>query len=471
MPANFFDFAIIGGDLCGVLFGALAAKKGKRVAIIENGEGAAWDVVDGVPLPVQPQWVYGVESSPLVKGVLNELDIFLQVRNRLIRLRPALQLLSQRYRVDLDEQEALRAEFEREFPGQADPDLDWIQKLLLLDGEFCQILERTPVVPPDSWGEKRGLSRLLTDHPVLGENLAGSPFDRATTLLPYLKAYQPFFTHCTVEPASAYPFLRVAKGLLDGLYTVDGDLPDFRSFFLDVVRRKSGLVVTEHAVSSLDVRRGRIAEIHLRGAKDSVGAETVLCNMDLRRFLQMIPPEEQKEKYHQRVLMMRPSGYLYPLALVVKGDVFLEGAGPHLLFDPAWVQQPLMLYIPRQQPSTERTVVLALTWIPGSELTLQEAYLERVEKRVLEAVQRVHPFLPELTVKRLRVGLDESGAVHAGRFFPVYPLTEERNLGINDLNPETPYKNLFLASRFFYAGLGFEGAFLGARVLANKLLA
>ena len=472
MPSSYYDFAVVGGDLPGVLFGALAAKRGKRVAIIENGEGRSWERLGEHLLPVSNPWIYGVESSTLARGVLNDIDVFLQVRNRLMRARPSLQLLGERYRVDLDEADGLASELEREFAEAAASDVDWVQKLLLLDGDLMQVLERKPVVPPDGWwSEGRAMSKLVDEFPILKESFDGSPLDRATAVLPYLKAYYPFFTHTWASPLQALPFLRVARGVLDGLFLVDDDEGDFRNFFLEVVRRKSGLVVQDAQISGFDVHRGRIQEILLRVGKDSVGAETVICNMEPRRFLQLIPPEGQKEKFHQHVLMRHPAGYLYPLALRLRSDRFLEAAGNFLLFDPAWTGSPISVHVPRLQPSSgTETVLLATTWVAAADFSAQPAFLERIDKRILDALTRVHPFLGDLTIERVRLGFDEGGQVRPQRLAAVYPLVEEKNLGLNDLVLETPYKNCYMASRYLYGALGFEGAFLGARLLADKLL-
>jgi|GEM_PF-4326554 len=471
MPSSFFDFAIVGGDLSGILFGALAAKRGKRVAVIENGEGRSWERLGERQYPIANPWIYGIETSTIARNVLNEIDVFLQVRNRLIRARPSLQLLGERYRLDLDEADGLAPELERELHEAAALDVDWVQKVLLLDGDLQQVLDRKPVVPPDGWGEGRAVSKLVDEFHILREPFDGSPLDRRTALLPFLKSYYPFFTHTYASPLQAFPFLRVARGLLDGLFLVDDDEADFRNFFLEVIRRKSGMVVQDSQVSSFEVHRGRINEIQLRAGKDSVGAETVVCNMEPRRFLQLVPPEGQKEKFHQHVLMRHPAGYLYPLALRVRSERFLEAAGNFLLFDPAWTGTPITVHVPRLQPSSgTETVLLATTWVAAAEFSAQPSFLERIDKRVVDALTRVHPFLPDLTVERVRLGFDENGQVRPGRLAAVYPLVEERNLGLNDLVLETPYKNCYMASRYLYGALGFEGAFLGARLLADKLL-
>jgi hypothetical protein len=471
MPSSFFDFAIVGGDLSGILFGALAAKRGKRVAVIENGEGRAWERLGERMLPVANPWVYGIETSTLARGVLNDIDVFLQVRNRLIRARPSLQLLGERYRLDLDEPDNLRPEFERELREGAAVDVDWVQKLLLLDGDLTQVLDRKPLVPPDGWGEGRAVSKLVDEFPIVRESFDGSPLDRPTAMLPFLKTYYPFFTHTYASPMQAFPFLRVARGVLDGLFLVDDDEADIRNFFLEVIRRKSGMVVQDAQVSGFDVHRGRIQEILLRVGKESVGAEVVLCNMEPRRFLQLVPPEGQKEKFHQHVLMRHPAGYLYPLAIRLRSERFLEAAGNFMLFDPAWTGGPITVHVPRLQPASgTETVLLATTWVAAAEFSAQPSFLDRIDKRILDALDRVHPFLSDLTIERVRLGFDDNGLVRPGRLAAVYPLVEERNLGLNDLVLETPYKNCYMASRYLYGALGFEGAFLGARLLADRLL-
>lgn len=471
MPSNYFDYVIAGGDLTGVIFGAMAAKRGKRVAVVENGEGLWWEVDEGRPTPLVNPWLYGLESSTVIKEVLNEIDIYLQVRNRVVRARPSLQLIGENYRLDIDSPDQLSEELQREFGDKAAVDLEWVRKLMLLDGDLSHAIDRKPLVPPDSWGERRDLAKIVAEFPILDETLDGSPFDRDTVLLPYLRAYQPFFTGTAQSPMSALPFLRVAKGILDGLYLMDEEEPDFRRFFLDVMRQKSGFVVRDAQISGFEVRRGKIHEIVLRGGKDSVGADVVVCNMEARRFLQLIPPESQKEKFHQRILMRRPAGYLYPIVLRVKGERFLEAAGNFMLFDPAWVPQPLVLHVPRSQPASgKENVLLATTWIPGAEFTAQEDYLRRVEARVVETISRIHPFLGDLTIDRRHLAIGENGAVNPGRLTPVYPLVEDKNCGLNDLPLETPYKNVVMASRDLYGGLGLEGAFLGARILADRFL-
>ena len=471
MPSNYFDFVIVGGDLCGLVFAALAAKRGKRVAVVENGEGAQWRewIEHGIPLEVP--WLHAVESSPLIKSVLGEIDIFLQVRNRVVRAHPSTQLISADYRLAWDGVDQMEAELRREFPEEADAEMAWVHKLFKLDREFSDLIERKPLLPPDGWGEGRALNKLVAEFDILQEDFPGCPLDRNGVLARYMKAYYPFFTLTTRLPLAAFPFLRLSKGVLDGQYLVEGERPDFRSFFLDVVRRKSGLVVSSAGVSGAQMRRSRVMEIDLRGGKESVGADTVICNMDLKRFLQIIPPESQKKKFHNRVLSRQPAGHLYTLVLVVSGGVFLEGAGAFMLFDPSWVSRPLVVHVPMRQPETrERTVLSATVYLEGAELPVDPDDLDALDEDIIDSIEQMDPFVRERMVQRIRLGYDEAGKVLPARMPPVYPMEEARGLGINDLTLETPYKNVYNASRYLYAGLGLEGAFLGASLLADRLL-
>ena len=121
MTRAWYHIVVVGTDLAGIIFAALAARQGYRVCVIGQGDEPSRYRVDGHWFLREREVFTGVGVSPAIHRVFSELALGLEMKNRPQPLEPTIQLAMPGVRLDFSrESRILDRELEREFPGAAD---------------------------------------------------------------------------------------------------------------------------------------------------------------------------------------------------------------------------------------------------------------------------------------------------------------------------------------------------------------
>ena len=109
---------MLGTDLSGVVFAALAARLGYRVLVIGQGDRPAAYKHEGYWFLRRPELLHGFATSPAVQRALGDLSLGMEMKNRPQPLEPSLQVAMPGMRLDVGGARRLwERDVERELPG------------------------------------------------------------------------------------------------------------------------------------------------------------------------------------------------------------------------------------------------------------------------------------------------------------------------------------------------------------------
>ena len=150
-----YHVIIAGTDLPGLILGALCAKRGYRVAVLGHGghpvvyEHAGHVMCRRVPV------FYGL-GSPAVRRVFEQLSMALELRNMPRQLEPGFQVVLPTGRMDMTaDEQRLRAEFEREMPGETGRIGAFYRRVAEIDARVEEVLELGLRLPPQGLRARR----------------------------------------------------------------------------------------------------------------------------------------------------------------------------------------------------------------------------------------------------------------------------------------------------------------------------
>jgi len=479
MLRSSYDVLIIGTDLPGLVFGALAAKKGYRVLVLGNGGQDNIYDFQGFQFVRRPHVLFGFHDSSPIREVFRELALAPEMRNLPQPMNPICHVVLPDARVELTHMKGvLEEEIQREFPGKVGVFRDFLAQANEAEKDLEVFFRDLPPLPPGTlreWWQGRtcrksleALRRRFREQvaPLLGDDarlrsLVAAPLSLMSGLANPLE-----------EPLVA---LRLANHLFRGLHFVEWGLDSLKTLFLDRVKANSGDVRPQDAVDMMLVRRGEIREVELRGRQETIGANLVVLAQDQGPLLDLIPEEGQKKRYRRKVDAVRPSHYLVTVNVGIRRDAIPEGMAQtaFLVADP---RRPLegtnLLCIqsnPAMQPQDllqQDQATLAVSGrLPESSFDGKPSTLASFGREMLQRASTLLPFLEEHT----KVSSISSVGIHPRSgdtivdptgLVPFWSEVHKRSLGLATWPFRTAYRNVFFLGEGAAGPLGFEGAFI-----------
>jgi len=468
---SWYHIAVIGTDLSGLIFAALAARLGYRVVVIGQGDQRNAYKYKGFWFLRQLEHFIGFNTSPAVQKVFSELSLGLEMKNRPQAIE-TLQIAMPRMRLDLGGARRLwERDCERELPGGL-PILDRLDARLHhltgLTDPALGVDEGHTLRPDVDHSHHDPLSELSEYHDPFGIT---DPRLRAVVEAPLVH-----LAGLLSEPADPIVTARLWTHLRAGIHRFPGGIDGLKQVFVKKIRDQASDVRTDAYASSFVMRRGKIVAIELAERAESIGCELVVGNLDPRRLISLVPPDQRSDSWHSSLVAMNPIGWRMQVNVGVDPRVLPSGMGPELI----WVGDPRgrlrgdnCLWISRpgigphasgdNRPSPGVVQLSALVEARSVSPTL--AALQRTAASSLNALRLLVPWLDDhLKVVDVPALVDTPEGLHIDpdALAPVYGQALPDTLGASAFAAATPYKNLAFASDQRYAGLGFEGTCLGA---------
>ncbi|HOU53777.1 MAG TPA: hypothetical protein PLQ97_07595 [Myxococcota bacterium] len=488
MLRSSYDVVIIGTDLPGLVFGALAAKKGYRVLVL--GHGGQDNIYDfrGFQFVRRPHLLFGVLDSNPIREVFRELALAPEMRNLPRPMNPICHVVLPDARVELTHMKGiLEEEIQREFPGKVAVLRDFLSQAAEAEKDLEAFFRDLPPLPPGTireWWHGRAHRKVLEAvrrrfREQVAPLLAEDPRLRSLVAAPLT------LMSGLDDPLEVpLPALRLVNHLFRGFHFVEWGLDSLKALFVDRVKANSGDVRPQDSVDMMLVRRGEIREVELRGRQETIGANLVVLAGDQGALLDLIPEEGQKKRYRQKVERLAPSHHLVTVNVGVDRDAIPEGMaqtafvvgnprepleGPNLLcvqVDPA--MQPLDMV------QRDQATIAISGRLPAGSFDGKPSSLAGFGRDLLQRVQTLMPFLEEHTqVSAISsVGIHpRSGdtVVEPAGLVPFWSETHKRSLGLATWPLRTAYRNVLFLGEGAAGPLGFEGAFI-AGLQAFQLL-
>ncbi len=491
MSTSYYDVVVVGTELPGLVFAALAARRGYRVLVTGQNPVENRYERGGRTFLRETEFLTGFDTSAVVKQVMSELSMSMQMRGRPERKAPFYQVIAPGGRVDVSNHDKRFArELEREYPGSDQLRLASDQALQGELGAINSFLGENPALHREGWAGKRELTRVLQAHPrIASPERIRDPLRHMEPSHPFRVFWEgplAFLSRVDMTSAPALSRVRALSHLQGGAYRVDGGMDALRNAFIGKVRQYSCDYRGDIAVGGLLVKRGKILEGVVADRRESIGCDFMVCNGDVKRFFQMIAPEEQKERFHHRVHTLQPSHHIFTVNLVVDAGGIPHGMGEDVFLigdESLPLEDDNLIHVQRNTSAAQDkdggVVLTASARLKARHFSPTVSFVQEMTHRVTRKLrEKLLPFLDEHLLDQHCPWLStdpvsgelryDSQAVRS-----VYPVVSDDVLGASAISMTTEYKNVLVCNEYSNAGFGLEGAFLsalqGLEVLEERL--
>ncbi len=507
LTQSWYHIVVLGTDLAGVIFAALAARLGYRVLVIGQGDKPVAYKHEGFWFLRRPEHLLGFSTSPAVQRALGELSLGMEMKNRPQPLEPSIQVAMPGMRLDVGGARRLwERDVERELPGALPffdafdgrmAELTRLSNPLLGSGARPLHPVRAPGIgeappdldqfnlPPRGLRDRAMFKRLSEAVP---QHLLDGPFDLLTEFGdPRTRAVvEGPLTHLSglvAQPLAPLVVARLWTHLRAGLYRFPGGLDGLKQVFLRKVRDQSSDFRPDAFASGFVMKRGKIVAVELASRNEAIGCELVVGNVDPRKVFNLVPRDERDDNWHAQIAAMQPAAWRLVINVGVDPKVLPRGMAPELIWvddphDPLrgdnalWVSRPGVGVHSGGDGRPGPGVVQLTALLEARSATPTIGGLQRTVANSVEALRRLVPWLDDHTkvidVPSLREPLvrkpehDLGPTIDPDELVPVFGRALPDTLGASAFAPETAYKNLLLAGDQLFAGLGFEGTCLAA---------
>jgi len=473
-----YHVAIVGTDLAGLILGAMCAKQGFRVVVIGQGGKPSLYRHENNTFARRLELCYGL-SSPPVRAVFERLGLGLELRNMPRPVEPAYQVVLPGARVDASgDRQLLRAELDREFPGErAAIEACW-ERIAAIDEQVREVLALGVRLPPRGLIEGLRFRRLVKSFPFLDDEWA---IEDPLVAFPHghpLRAFflAPFRFACRMLPARPYPatLVRCLHELHGGVYSFGSGPDALRELFSGIIR-SAGDFRPDARVTHVEIRRGKATSLTLRDRRQAVGCDVLVCNTEPKRFFSLIPLETQREDFHHAIQTLQPVYHTFTGSFAVGAQAIPEEMARDVfaVYDlHAPLEEDNLLHIQLDPAAPRATaagpadvrVVSASMRVPIGACSGGASAARDLLDTLQARVEQVVPFLSEHLVARHTPWLRDDGVqeVDPLELNPCYGEAIEHTLGTSPVATGTGYKNVLLGSDAAFCGLGHDAAFVSA---------
>lgn len=434
-PTHLYDAVVVGGDLAGLVAGALLTKRGARVLVAPAGEAAGHEVGNGYRLPTRPSLLPSPKNLPSLHALLDELGLMPTVGRAIAPHPGGLQLLLQDARLDwAQEPKARRAELVRAFGEGAQA---WEANLFAGDLPITTWLQAAAKLPTLGLRETfslrkpaKALRRFAAEARELGR--LGEPLQALTHLL-------------SLSDGGRVGAARVLLPLLAQPSGIPGSslVDELRAYILS----KRGELI-EAPVEEVVVERGAFVGVRFQGLSEPHRGNLALAALHPGRLQGLIDEQRLQRKLEQVAAPWDAASRLHTHHWVARKEALPPGLGAMaLLLGPAGPPTLLGVEPARLQdgaPAPDRLVFTATASLPADRDAAAGADAIRAQ------VEALLPFLQQHVEHEQHLLGGPAEVRHPSR----------GALGVEGLPLRSPIRHLLWTSRYVLPGLGLEGELL-----------
>ncbi|MDP3279335.1 MAG: hypothetical protein Q8Q09_29355 [Deltaproteobacteria bacterium] len=485
-----YDVLILGADLSAVAAGALLARRGFRVIWVRHDARSARYAWDGLELPRRIENA-AVLDTPAWNAIAAELSMPPSIRKRLADDGLAGQIVLPHHRIDIARAPAdPLPEFEREFPELRRPMEELLDRIRRCDTELDQALNTEVSWPPDGFFERRATRNALAQSAMRQELIQRDPlgdFPEGHVIRTVMEAPARFALDSDPDRIDGAQLARAWGLLFRNSSFVEGGMDGVLRALSERITQFGGDLRERDLIDQLCVSGGRIEGLRFAISGELIGCGVCISSLEPMN-LQALTGRAPDRALLETLAMHEPTYARYTLNVVLASSG-IPPAMAHrsfLILDP---RRPLseenLLYVERIGEDPQGRVVLGChALLPRAVVDEGAIYLERVRRRVLDALREVVPFLDSnlLAVDSPHDGLpleDRTRGTdtlvparwngHAEPMSMVLPRLPDALLGLCALPHHGPLRNLYAVHRHVVPGLGEEGALLTAWNVARKI--
>ena len=470
-----YDGIVVGAGLGGLAAGALLAKAGKQVLVVEQEEhpGGLVREYDYGPYKINPamHFITGCNpAGPQGQGVIDEVLSHLGVQDRceFVTVDPFYRAQFPDFQLDvpLGRKAYLDAHL-RHFPDEA----DGLRALVALCSEIFQEFMHFPAAMRwQDWllmpfrSPKLFRYARATLASVIDKHIAN----------PRLKSVYPILYPYLALPPSRLPFFiwacMMASYIEQGAYSCKGGFQNMADAFAEGVTKHGGELILEMPVKKVRVAGGNVQGVVLNNGQEIV-APMVISNIDARTtFQDLLEPGEVPSGYLSKIGAMETSASVLGLYLATDLDIHAlgvpkvtmlstwdlddaymsalhgnpKGAGVHV---PTVIDETLA-------PEGEHLVIIQV-FVPAETEQLSPTASASYAESLLDLAEQVLPDLREHITFIAGASDEEQQKYPLHRLGPIYGWANSvGQAGPRRLPSKTPISGLYLAGHWTQPGSG-----------------
>ena len=485
-----YEVTVVGGQLPGLLAGALLAKRGLRVLVVRHDAVTPDYAMGAYRLPRAPFALLDAASNH-TRQVLQELALLTTVGGHRDSSAPSFQMAVPGHRFDVYANPDLFApELTREFRSQASILLAAEERLRTIDGALRTLLDGDQLGTGDGFFARRAFARALERSDI--ERLAGQdPRHEIPTGHPYavtLAATHRSLTGQDPEQATVTEVAHLHGAWRAGPLRTFVGAQELEHALTECLIAHGGAVITDSRVERVTVAGGRARSLRL-SSQEEVGTDFVVLATDVAAAQRLFADRRPFDELLEASGDPHPRYFRYTVNVVVRPEGVPDALAGHVFFvrDPA---KPLVgensLRIDAHQTLGDGSRLLTVeALISRRGIEDVPGYLMGLRDRVVNSLGELIPFLGRHTVLidsphdgRDGQRLDDPHSLQSAdpwsrgpkSMTAVYRYPRTSFLGLRALPTHTPLANVFLANAQNFPGLGGEGAFVSASLAAKEVV-
>jgi len=387
--------------------------------------------------------------------VFGQLGLMQEMRNRLLRLDPACQVVLRRHRVDLAGVETrTRADLARELPEDVTLAGRWLDGLQTTRGRLDLLLDPPPLVPFERGRELRQwrarLKAAELDVEGLDSHDLGAGLPEGHTLAAIGRAAIHFLTPLASAPVAGPGPQRLMSLLTDGIWVVQGGRAGLRKTFMQRLKTYGVTVLDESPPRRLTP--GWWSDLVVDTEKEPIGAHVVLYADDARTLPSLLPPSSKRERLEDLVDDAREVARRRVLHVRARPPARPAGLGPLTVVNPQDGGEPVLVRTVQQGDECLFALVFDDPLDPDPAQPPARA-------RALDVLRWVVPFLDDHLL---------AAPSEQGQGVPIYKAPpSSQDGGLTLLPHRTPFRQVFLVGHQVVPALGLEGEFLAGTACAE----
>lgn len=488
---NAYDVIVVGGGIGGLTSGALLAKEGKRVLVVEQEEhpgGFAREFQYG-PYKINPALhaIMGCNSTGsfgqgVIDAVLNHLEV--QDRCEFISIDPFYRVQFPNFQMDVPTgREAYLDAHLHYFPDEEDGLRDLVN---LCSKIFQEFMSFPSVLRLQDW------ALMPFRYPNLFRNAnatLGAVMDRYLSD-PQLKSVHAILYPYLAMPPSRLSFLlwasMMASFIEQGAFYCQGGFQNLVDALAEGVTKHGGELILKTRVSKFLAAAGRVQGVVLENGQE-IAAPLVISNIDPRTtFQDLLEADQVPSRYLRKLRGLKKSGSVLGLYLATDLDIHALGI-PKVTLISSWdienayasaMQgrvEGMAVHVPTVTdttlaPSGEHIVVLQ-AFVPNEAADLSQTGSTKFAESLLNHAEKVIPDLRE------HITFVAGSAGEGQQEFPLQKLetiygwaNSTNQAGPRRLTYKTPISGLYLTGHWTQPGSGIWTVVLSGINVARYVL-